>query len=87
MSSTDPSSTDLTRARAYWVRPGLLAWPADASPAAHDRTATKWRLHASRDAGLTFDSERIHSDKSYDLRLKLKGLPKSVTDAYPYLNG
>jgi pullulanase-type alpha-1,6-glucosidase len=81
------SSADLTRARAYWLRPGLLAWPPDAPPRAHDTATTQWRLQASRDAGLSSDSERIHSDESYDLRLDPKGLPASVTDAYPYLNG
>ena len=44
---TEPaSSTDLTKAKAYWIRPGLLAWPADEVPAADRPGTMRWRVQA-----------------------------------------
>ncbi|HET9648701.1 MAG TPA: pullulanase-type alpha-1,6-glucosidase, partial [Microlunatus sp.] len=81
------SATDLTQAKAYWVKPGLLAWPATMVPPADQPGTMRWRLQASRDAGITTDAEQIHSDQTYDLRYDPKGLPASVVTQYPYLDG
>ncbi len=85
--SEPASSADLTSSRAYWVRPGLLAWPADASLLLERPETTRWRLHASKHAGITADSGTVWSDQTYDLRYDPKGLPSSVTRSFPYLQG
>ncbi len=85
--SQPASSTDLTKSKAYWIRPGLLAWPADAIPPADRPGTMRWTLQASRQAGITYDAEQIHSDATYDLRYDPRGLPASVLKAYPYLDG
>src|SRR5690606_25876886 len=40
---------DLSAAKAHWLTPGLLAWPADALPAGADPALLDWRLHWSPD--------------------------------------
>ena len=85
--SEPASSTDLTKAKAYWVRPGLLAWPADSVPVADQPGMMRWLLQASRDAGITVDSERIRADQNFDLRYDPAGLPASVVRDFPYLKG
>ena len=85
--SEPASSTDLTKAKAYWVKPGLLAWPADAVPAADQPGMMRWLLQSSEDAGITVDSERIRADRNYDLRYDPAGLPASVVRDFPYLKG
>ena len=47
--SEPASSTDLTKAKAYWVKPGLLAWPADAVPVADQPGMMRWLLQASEE--------------------------------------
>ncbi|MBA3527928.1 MAG: DUF3372 domain-containing protein, partial [Propionibacteriaceae bacterium] len=81
------SSADLTKAKAYWVRPGLLAWPADAVPKGVEPATLRWRLHASRQGGMTVDTERINSDRVYNLAYDRRGLPAAVTAKYPHLSG
>ena len=85
--SEPASSTDLTKAKAYWVKPGLLAWPADAVPPADQPGMMRWLLQASRDAGITVDSERILADQALDLRYDPRGLPAEVVRDFPYLKG
>ena len=85
--SEPASSTDLTKAKAYWVKPGLLAWPADAVPAADQPGMMRWLLQSSKDAGITVDSERIRADRNDDLRYDPAGLPASVVRDFPYLKG
>ena len=85
--SEPPSATDLTKAKAYWVKPGLLAWPADAVPPADQPGMMRWQLQASKNAGITADAEQIHADKNYDLRFDPAGLPAAVVAKFPYLKG
>ncbi len=85
--SEPASSTDLSKAKAYWVKPGLLAWPADAVPAADQPGMVRWLLQSSEDAGITVDSERILADRNDDLRFDPAGLPASVVRDFPYLKG
>ncbi len=85
--SEPASSTDLTKAKAYWVKPGLLAWPADAVPAADQPGMMRWLLQSSKNAGITVDSERILADRNDDLRFDPAGLPASVVRDFPYLKG
>ena len=85
--SEPASSTDLTKAKAYWVQPGLLAWPANAVPAADQPGMMRWQLQASPDGGITADNEQIRSKRNYDLRFDPKGLPSSVVKQFPYLKG
>ena len=86
--SEPASSTDLTKAKAYWVKPGLLAWPADAVPPADqpgdDALAAAGRRgrrhHASTASG-------SRPTENYDLRYDPAGLPASVVRDFPYLKG
>jgi hypothetical protein len=43
-SSSGPAP-DLKAAKAFWVTPTLLAWPADAIPDGANPALLKWRLH------------------------------------------
>ena len=85
--SEPASSTDLTKAKAYWVQPGLLAWPAGSVPPADQPGMMRWLLQASADAGISVDGERIQADENYDLRFDPAGLPASVVRDFPYLKG
>ncbi|MCW2804608.1 MAG: alpha-amylase/pullulanase [Propionibacteriaceae bacterium] len=85
--SEPASSADLTKAKAYWVSPGLLAWPADSVPAGIQPATLRWRLHGSGAGGMTVDAERINSDKTYNLSYDRRGLPAAVVAAHPQLKG
>ncbi len=85
--SAPAASTDLTKAKAYWLKPNLLAWPADSLPEGVEPATLRWRLHAAADGGLISDSERIYGDKVYNLDYDPAGLPASVVAKYPQLDG
>ncbi|HEY5820359.1 MAG TPA: pullulanase-type alpha-1,6-glucosidase, partial [Propionibacteriaceae bacterium] len=85
--SSPASSTDLTKAKAYWVSPNLLAWPAGSLPAGVEPATLRWRLHTSAQGGITDDAERITSDQTYNLGYDVGGLPASVVAQYPQLQG
>lgn len=87
--STAGAAPDLKAAKAIWVSPDLIAWPADAVPSAlRDRLDTlSWRLHASPAGGLALDAESLTGGTAYDLRYDSAGLPASVVVAHPELTG
>ncbi|MFL6027638.1 MAG: alpha-amylase family glycosyl hydrolase, partial [Friedmanniella sp.] len=84
--SAPTSRTDLTKAKAYWLTPKLLAWPADGLPPGVDPATLRWRLHGSRDGGLAADTERIRSDTTDNLGFA-GALPRSVLRQHPQLKG
>ncbi|MGO0576609.1 pullulanase-type alpha-1,6-glucosidase [Ornithinimicrobium panacihumi] len=75
---------DLTTARAYWVAPDLIAWPATG---VDDPALMDWRLHWSPDGGLTVDAEDVTGGRSAPLTYDPAGLPTSVTEDFPHLKG
>jgi pullulanase-type alpha-1,6-glucosidase len=85
--SAPAAATDLTKAKAYWLTPKLLAWPADALPSGVAPATLRWRLHAAADGGLSADSERILSDTTENLTYGGHRLPASVLRQYPQLKG
>lgn len=82
-------AADLARAKAYWVGPTTLAWPAAAVPKGMKATDMTWRLHWSPSAGLAVDSEAVTADDMQEatLRLDPKGLPTDVLSSHPELKG
>ena len=87
VTSQPASSTDLTKAKAVWVSPGLLAWPAGSVPLGVEPATLRWRLHGSADGRIRFDTERLYSDKVHNLTYDPSGLPAAVVAKYPYLKG
>ena len=85
--SAPAAATDLTRAKAVWVTPDLLAWPGDALPEGVEPATLRWRLHAAADGGLTDDSERIDGGTVDNLDLVRGGLPARVLRQHPQLDG
>ncbi len=81
------SRIDLRAAKAYWVTPGLLAWPARATPIGVGATAARWRLHASAQGGITVSAKDVASDETYPLVHDPAGLPAAVVARYPHLRG
>jgi pullulanase-type alpha-1,6-glucosidase len=77
----------LTGARAHWVEPGLLAWPAASVPAGVDPADLRWRLHSAPDAGITVDAQGVHGAASLVLTFSASGLPAPVLERSPHLSG
>ncbi|GAA1779290.1 hypothetical protein GCM10009811_00880 [Nostocoides veronense] len=85
--SSSGAAPDLKAAKAFWVQPGLLAWPADGIPADANPALLKWRLHWAANAGMTIDAEDLPGSTSAGLAYDPKGLPASVTASRPELKG
>ena len=81
------AAPDLKAAKAFWVQPGLLAWPADGIPAGSVPSQLRWRLHWSPDGGLAVDAEAVTGGSVADLAYDAAGLPTAVTNAHPELKG
>ena len=81
------AAPDLLKAKAFWVEPGLLAWPAGSVPAGANPALLDWRLHWSRDGGLAVDAEAVTGGSVADLEYDPAGLPGDVTTAHPELKG
>ncbi|MFK5634730.1 pullulanase-type alpha-1,6-glucosidase [Ornithinimicrobium sp. LYQ103] len=75
---------DLSTSRAYWLTPDLLAWPAHS---ADQPELTDWRLHWSPDGGLAVDAEAVTGGSSAPLSYDPAGLPASVVEDFPHLEG
>ena len=78
-------AADLTAAKAHWLTPGLLAWPADAVPAGAELALLDWRLHWSPDGGLALDAEAVTGGESAPLTYDPAGLPAEVVADHPEL--
>ncbi len=87
--TTSESGTppDLKAAKAFWVQPGLLAWPADGIPEGANPALLKWRLHWAPNAGMTIDEEDLPGSTSAGMAYDPAGLPASVTATRPELAG
>ncbi len=72
---------DLTRAKAQWVRRGLVAW--DVSEA----STRTYRLHSSAAGDLEIDAEAVTGGTSVPLTLDPAGLPAGVLADFPHLEG
>lgn len=81
------AAPDLKKAKAFWVEPGLLAWPANGVPAGANPALLDWRLHWSADGGLAVDAEAVTGGSVADLAHDPAGLPADVTKAHPALKG
>ncbi|MGD8148671.1 pullulanase-type alpha-1,6-glucosidase [Ornithinimicrobium sp. Y1694] len=75
---------DLTGARAHWVAPDLIAWPADGVEAPE---LARWRLHHAPDGGLAIDAEGLTGGTSVPLTYDPAGLPAAVLEQAPHLEG
>ncbi len=71
---------DLRAAKALWLTPELIAYPADAAVAG-DRFA----LFAARDGGLAVDAEDLTGGARATLTLDAVGLPEELGRRYPHL--
>jgi pullulanase-type alpha-1,6-glucosidase len=78
---------DLGQAKAHWVAPDLLAWPASALPPGGEPQALRWRLHQAPEGGLGLDAEAVTGGSSVPLAVDPAGLPASVTERFPHLSG
>ncbi|MCO5309890.1 MAG: pullulanase-type alpha-1,6-glucosidase, partial [Austwickia sp.] len=80
---------ELTRARAIWVEPDLIAWPPDAVPAGADPTRLHWQLYGAPQGGLVRDDQALTgpATTAYELACQRTGLPAEVTAAHPELTG
>jgi len=81
------AAPDLKKAKAFWVEPGLLAWPANGVPAGANPALLDWRLHWSPDGGLAVDAEAVTGGSVADLAYDPAGLPADVTTSHPELKG
>ena len=81
------AAPDLKKAKAFWVQPGLLAWPSSGVPAGANPALLDWRLHWSTDGGLAVDAEAVTGGSVADLSHDPAGLPADVTAAHPELEG
>ncbi|WP_122263160.1 pullulanase-type alpha-1,6-glucosidase [Ornithinimicrobium cerasi] len=77
-------AVDLGAAKAHWLAPDLLAWPADGVEAPE---LTDWRLHWAADGGLAVDAEDVTGGSSAPLVYDPAGLPAAVVDDFPHLEG
>ncbi|HEY3016685.1 MAG TPA: alpha-amylase family glycosyl hydrolase, partial [Nocardioides sp.] len=75
------ATPDLTKAKAQWVRRGLVAWDV---PDAASRT---YRLHWSRAGDLAVDAEAVTGGSSVPLSYDPAGLPADVLADFPQLKG
>jgi pullulanase-type alpha-1,6-glucosidase len=85
--SSSGAAADLKAAKAFWITPTLLAWPADAVPDGANPALLKWRLHYAANGGMTVDAEDLPGSKSLPLTYDAAGLPSTVTAAHPELSG
>ncbi|MEI2777765.1 MAG: alpha-1,6-glucosidase domain-containing protein [Tetrasphaera sp.] len=85
--STSGQAPDLKAAKAFWITPTLLAWPADAVPEGANLRLLKWRLHYAPNGGMTVDAEDLPGSTSLPLTYDPAGLPATVTAAHPELRG
>ncbi|USQ77056.1 pullulanase-type alpha-1,6-glucosidase [Ornithinimicrobium cryptoxanthini] len=76
---------DLKSAKAHWLTPGILAWPADSVPAGAEPALLDWRLHWSPDGGLAVDAEAVTGGQSWPLTYDPAGLPADVVAEHPEL--
>ena len=82
--SESGAAPDLTTARAYWVAPDLIAWPA---AGVGDPALMDWRLHWSPDGALVVDAEDVTGGQSAPLTYDPAGLPATVVEDLPHLEG
>ncbi|UFN43842.1 pullulanase-type alpha-1,6-glucosidase [Nocardioides okcheonensis] len=75
------AAPDLTKAKAQWVRRGLLAWDVP------DAGSRRHRLHFSRAGDLAVDAEAVTGGSSVPLTLDPDGLPADVLEDFPQLDG
>ena len=80
------SGPDLSKSKAVWVAPCVIAWPGGDVPAGEAPAGLRWRLHVD-DEPMTVGSLRIVSDGTRDLVYSPAGLPASVLAAHPELEG
>jgi pullulanase-type alpha-1,6-glucosidase len=85
VSTSEPGvAVDLMSARAHWLTPDLIAWPADG---VDDPALTDWRLHWAPDGGLAVDAEAVTGGSSAPLSYDPAGLPDAVVEDFPHLQG
>ena len=75
------ATPDLTKAKAQWVRRGLVAWDVP------DADTRSYRLHWSRDGDLAVDAEAVTGGSSVPLTYDPSGLPDDVLADFPQLVG
>ena len=73
------ASPDLTKAKAHWLRAGLVAWNVP------DATLGTYRLHWSTQGDLAVDAEAITGGSSARLTHDPAGLPADVVADFPHL--
>ena len=73
---------DLSPAKAYWLTPDLIAWPAEEGAA-----WSNYRLHWAPEGGLTIDAEDLPGGESAALTVDKYGLPADLVAEYPHLEG
>ena len=73
------ATPDLTKAKAQWVRRGLVAWDVP------DPDTRSYRLHWSLDGDLAVDAEAVTGGSSVPLTYDPSGLPDDVLADFPQL--
>lgn len=81
------AAPDLTKAKAFVVGDGLVAWPASAIPAGTDPATLTWRLHWSATGGLGLDAEAVTGGSVATLVRDPAGLPADLVADHPELTG
>ena len=85
--STAAQGLETTTAKAFIVRPDLVAWPSSAVPADSAPGSSSWRLHWSPTAELAVASGAVTSGTATSLTFDRAGLPREVISAHPQLSG
>jgi len=73
---------DLGRARAHWISPDLIAWPA-AAPL----DGAQLSLHAHPEGGLALRRARVTGGTDWPLALDPAGMPSDLAARFPFLRG
>ena len=75
-------TADLTKAKAHWLRPDLVAWKLDTAV-----PDTEFYLYVSVTAGLSATETEVTGGEAFALTLDEAGLPADVLAQFPYLQG
>ncbi|MGB5952575.1 MAG: pullulanase-type alpha-1,6-glucosidase [Ornithinimicrobium sp.] len=76
------TAPDLSAAKAYWLSRDLIAVPQPENAA-----LTDWRLHTSRDGGLSADAETLTGGESAALMVDPEGVPAELVERFPRVEG
>ncbi|MFZ0530339.1 MAG: pullulanase-type alpha-1,6-glucosidase [Propionicimonas sp.] len=86
MSRSPAAIAGLEEAAGYWLRVGLIAWPAHRLPPGEDPAALEWRLHWSAGDHIDPTASEPVPWQTATLTFDPAGLPGEVLQGFPHLH-